>query len=152
MRGFNFLKRWLFVVHNTDTLPPPLPAFALSVVITEHDQTGQREKNKNTPSCRKIGLSIRKRRRILVSRCNGTSRGEARRAATGVLEQSSSQEGTLHHITSVAASPSQSVVTSCVVGLCALLRYWNPTHSSRHHLLVQCRSRENGVSTATSRE
>ena len=33
MRGFNFLKLWLFVFHNTDTFPSPLLAFALSVVI-----------------------------------------------------------------------------------------------------------------------
>jgi hypothetical protein len=37
-------------------------------------------------------------------------------------------------------------------GVCALLEDWTPTHSSRHLLLVQCRNRKNGVSTATSRE
>jgi hypothetical protein len=56
--------------------------------------------------------------------CNGLARGEARRAATGVPEQSSSREGTLHHITSVTTSTSQSVVKSCILGLCALLEYW----------------------------
>ncbi len=80
--------------------------------------------------------------------CNGIARGEARRAATGVPEQSSSREGTLHHITSVITSRAQSVVTSCILGLCALLEYWTPTHSSRHLLLVQCRSRKNGRETS----
>ena len=31
--GFNFLKFWLFVFHSTDTFPPPLLDFTLSVVI-----------------------------------------------------------------------------------------------------------------------
>ncbi len=77
--------------------------------------------------------------------CNSIARGEARRAATGVPEKSSSREGTLHHITSVTTSPAQSVVTSCV---CALVEYWTPTHSSRRHILVQCRSRKNGRETS----
>ena len=56
--------------------------------------------------------------------CNGIARGEARRAATGVPEKSSSREGTLHHIASGTTSRAQSVVTSCILGLCALLEYW----------------------------
>ena len=84
--------------------------------------------------------------------CNGIARGKASRAATGVPEKSSSREGKLHHITSGTRAPGQSVVTSCRLVLCALLEYWTPTHSSRHHLLVQCRSRKNGVITARCRE
>jgi hypothetical protein len=81
--------------------------------------------------------------------CNGIARGEARRAATGVpSEQSSSREGTLHHITSVTTSPSQSVVTSCILWFVCPSGILDHTHSSRHLLLVQCRSRKNGRGTS----
>jgi hypothetical protein len=33
VRDFNFLKFYLFVFHNTDTFPPPLLVFTLSVMI-----------------------------------------------------------------------------------------------------------------------
>jgi hypothetical protein len=130
-----------------------------SAVCTSLSLNERRRKKKKGIGRKKNGTEAKRRKHCRLSRpalsratCNGIARGEARRAATGVPEQSSSREGTLPHITSGTTSPAQSVVTSCILGLFALLEYWTPTHSSRHLLLVKCRSRENGVSTARCRE
>ncbi len=93
--------------------------------------THRKKKEKNVNTARSSGQKAKRWKHCRLSRpalsratCNGIARGEARRAATGVPEQSSSREGTLHHITSGTTSPSQSVVTSCILGECALLEYW----------------------------
>ena len=48
MRGFNLLKLWLFVSHNTNTFPPPLLVFALSVVMNLYFRGTIEETRRNT--------------------------------------------------------------------------------------------------------
>ena len=120
---------------------PPLIETQRECILVENSSSQKGGKKKTLKA--RPGQEAKHRKHCRLSRpalsratCNGIARGEARRAATGVPEQSSSREGTLHHI----------------LGLCALFSgIMDPTYSSRHLLLVQCTSRKNGVSTATSR-
>jgi hypothetical protein len=135
---------------------PPLIETQRECILVENSSSQKGGKKKTLKA--RPGQEAKHRKHCRLSRpalsratCNGIARGEARRAATGVPEKSSSRQGTLHQITAVTTSHAQSVVTSCILGLCALLEYWTPTHSSRHLLLVQCRSRNNGVSAARCR-
>ena len=108
---------------------PPLIETQRECILVENSSSQKGGKKKTLKA--RPGQEAKHRKHCRLSRpalsratCNGIARGEARRAATGVPEKSSSREGTLHHITSVTTSPAQSVVTCSILWMCALLEYW----------------------------
>jgi hypothetical protein len=95
--------------------------------------------------------SVAELRRPALSRA--TASLDVRRGGLQLVSPSRAPHGKVRCITSHQSQPPVHNQWSRLVyfGLCALLEYWTPTHSSRHLLLVQCRSRKNGVSTARCR-